>query len=213
MSEQTQVLRRVGVIGDAHAEDDRVSRVLAFFAAQAVDAVLCVGDVIDGFGDDNRTVRLLESTLAVRGNHERWFLEAGMRFDRPERPGALDERTRRWCASLPTRRTLTTAAGDALLCHGVGEDDMVLLLPEHDESTLGEIEALEEVKRRYRLMICGHTHRRMVRTIDELTIFNAGTLDRRSHPGCLLIDFHAREARFFDVFDRGPPTASSFHRF
>ncbi len=207
------VLGRVGVIGDAHAEDDRVARVLAFFETREVDAVLCVGDVIDGFGDDNRTVRLLESTLAVRGNHERWFLESEMRFDHPERPGSLDERTRRWCDSLPAQRPLKTAAGDALLCHGVGEDDMVLLLPEHDEAALGAIATLEDVKRRYAFMICGHTHRRMVRRIDDLTVFNAGTLDRRSHPGCLLIDFRAREARFFDVFDRGAPTPSSFHRF
>ncbi len=51
----------------------------------------------------------------------------------------------------------------------------------------------------YRLVVCGHTHRRMVRTIGDLTILNAGTLCADGQPGFLIADFDAGAAQFYDL--------------
>ncbi len=54
---------------------------LAAFADLSLDAVLCVGDVVDGGGDADRCCALLSAAAVstVRGNHDRWFLEDTMR--------------------------------------------------------------------------------------------------------------------------------------
>ena len=47
-------------------------------------------------------------------------------------------------------------------------------------------------------VLCGHSHLRMVRHFDHLTVVNAGTLlpDRA---GFCTVDFEQRNARFFDI--------------
>src|SRR5438045_830282 len=74
-------LCRVAVIGDVHCEDERLSTVLRHFASLSVDAMLAVGDIVDGEGDANRACKLLAQSgvLAVMGNHDRWFLENRIR--------------------------------------------------------------------------------------------------------------------------------------
>ena len=68
---------RVGVVGDVHCESETLSRVLDALETMNVDAVLCVGDLVDGPGDADATLALLEARdiQCVAGNHERWFLE------------------------------------------------------------------------------------------------------------------------------------------
>ena len=205
----------VGVLGDVHAEDRRLQRALRFFRAQRCDEVWCAGDVIDGFGDDARCVRLLRDAGAdtVRGNHERWLLEA-LPALRERGSSRLDEASAAWLSERPTTRTRATPAGELLLCHGVGEDDMTLLLPRHgpaDLATHGPLRAVRSSSAA--LMVCGHTHVRMVRRLDDLVVLNAGTLYRKDRPGCLLLDLVAREARFFDVHDEREPTLASRHPF
>lgn len=52
---------RLGLIGDVHAEDERLAAALEVFAAERVDRALCTGDVVDGHGDIDRTCALLAS--------------------------------------------------------------------------------------------------------------------------------------------------------
>ena len=44
-------VERFAIIGDIHAEDEALARALAFSRAQGVDAILAVGDIVDGHGD------------------------------------------------------------------------------------------------------------------------------------------------------------------
>src|SRR5690606_36226100 len=76
------MLSRIGVLGDIHCQEATLERALAFFHDELqVDAVLAVGDIVDGPGDADRTVALLREakTLTVRGNHERWLLTGEQR--------------------------------------------------------------------------------------------------------------------------------------
>ena len=103
-------IKKLGVLGDVHAEDETLLAALEFFAAVGVDRVVCVGDVIDGAGDAERCISALRSReiTTVRGNHERWFVEGrslGCSSDRSARraSSALPARSW-WCATRRRRR-------------------------------------------------------------------------------------------------------------
>src|SRR3954467_15515874 len=76
-----QVIRRVGVIGDLHAEDEALAFVLTELKKLGAETLLQVGDIADGPGDLNRSAALLleHQVLAVRGNHDRWLLSNQLR--------------------------------------------------------------------------------------------------------------------------------------
>ncbi len=197
-------LRRVGVIGDVHTEDASLEAALRHFDSMSLDAVLCVGDIVDGPGDAERTCELLQArgVICVRGNHERWFLAGGERFV-PEwtRFEAVSERSNAFLAALPETWPFETDAGPALLCHGIGRDDMACLTADdygyglENNTALWRLHGAGDV----RWMIGGHTHRRMVRRFDHLTVLNAGTLHRPHDPCVMVVDFAALEAEFHDL--------------
>jgi hypothetical protein len=58
-------LRRFAVLGDLHAEDARLERVLTWLSGQQVEALLSVGDIVDGAGSLDRCCELLAAHAAV----------------------------------------------------------------------------------------------------------------------------------------------------
>jgi predicted phosphodiesterase len=191
-------LRRFGIVGDIHAEHEMLASVLDHLSKQGIEAVLAVGDIVDGPGSVAECCRMLAaaSALVVRGNHDRWFLEGKFR----DLPGAtldgdVDVSARAFLASLPPTRRLHTVRGDLLLCHGTGEDDMSAVGPE--DELLVSAAAVE-------LLVCGHSHRRMVRRIGPLTIINAGTLSTHDEPGFGIVDLDDEpQVTFFEcIADR-----------
>ena len=50
---------------------------------------------------------------------------------------------------------------------------------------------------RYKYVINGHTHHKMVRGFGRLTVINAGTLKRDNDPGFVTIDFSHGIVQFF----------------
>lgn len=188
---------RVGVLGDIHAEDVRLESALELFARSCVDAVLCVGDVVDGHGDVEHTIELLEQedVLTVAGNHDRWALSGTLR-SLPDATRELSSRSRAFLCRLPATVELTTPLGRGLLCHGIGDDDMAELKPEDRGYALQSNTPLQAILHSdLRLMIGGHTHRRMVRRLGTLIVVNAGTLTG-DDGGCLVLDLDARAAAF-----------------
>ena len=201
-------LRRVGAIGDVHAESDTLEVALTTLRRRGVDAILQVGDIVDGEGDIERTLELLQApdVLGVRGNHERWLLQDTVRsLPFAHARSELSERALFHVESLPTTRMLATMTGRAMLCHGVGEDDMAKLLPEHDISALADIPALRALvdAGEYEWMVAGHTHKRMARVFGGVRVVNAGTLCRADGAGFCEIDFESERVTWFDVDERG----------
>lgn len=191
-----RTLQRFAIIGDIHAEHEMLSDVLEFVRGQGVEAVLAVGDIADGRGSLTASCRLLSEAgvVAVRGNHERWFLAGTMR-DLPHAHGDLevDSDARAYLGSLPPTRRIPTTRGDLVLCHGTGEDDMTSVTEDTFGYALETNDALQELLRdaSVRWMVCGHSHRRMVRRIGSLTIINAGTLHRDHSPCFGVVDLRA----------------------
>jgi putative phosphoesterase len=199
---------RLGLIGDVHQEDELLARALEFLSGQEVDRLLCTGDVVDGPGEANSCCRLLEEAdvLTVRGNHDRWLFE-------PQRPlypeyTQLDELTpesRHFLRSLPELVEIETSSGLMVLCHALPGNDMTQLRPDDRgyalESNLPLLRLMAEA--RYRLVIGGHTHCRMVRRFGAVTVINVGTLFRQHAPCCAVMDLEQGTVCYWNVQPEG----------
>jgi len=204
----SESLQRIGLIGDVHAEDEILASALALFAELGVDGILSVGDIADGYGDINRACDLLQqhSVIGVRGNHDRWLLTDEMRqLSNAHRVHELSDSSRAFLQQLPTTLSLETTRGRALLCHGVDDDDMIRLRPDHEGYAIESNMPLQRLLRQgtYRLMFNGHTHRMMVRDFDGLTVINAGTLHRDYDVGVVVVDIAQWQVTPFWLLDRG----------
>lgn len=193
MSERGK-LSRLGVIGDVHCEAEALERVLDALESMNVQRLLCVGDLVDGLGDADAALGLLEArgVECVAGNHERWFL-SGEQRSLENATLEVSDASRAFIEALPRTRRYSTRAGEALLCHGVGEDDEAWLLPDtrgyalQDMPTLRELMLDDEIQ----FMIGGHTHHRMVRVFPGLTVINVGTIHRKDEQSFVVLDFEA----------------------
>ena len=196
------MLGRLGVIGDVHCESETLERVLDALDTMDVAAVLCVGDLVDGPGDADTTLAMLDArgVQCVAGNHERWFL-AGEQRSLDHATLSISEASRAFIEGLPQLRTYSTPAGNVLLCHGVGEDDEAWLLPDTRGYALQDMPTLRELMldEDLRFMLGGHTHERMVRVFPGLTVVNAGTIHRKNEQTFTLVDFEAMRVGFYSA--------------
>lgn len=196
----------VGVIGDVHTEAGLLKTAIAFFKQQSIQTILCVGDIVDGPGDVNECCRILaaENVIAVAGNHEEWLLTHQLRdLKQSTLLRDLSTETRTYLQVLPTTHEFQTPNGSAMLCHGLGANNMACVKPDDYGYAIAVNEDLHALiqARRYRYILNGHTHRPMVRRFGTLTIINAGTLKAIQNPGCVIVDFAESTAQFF-AFDR-----------
>ncbi len=190
MRRPTTLPRLVGILGDVHAEDELLERAITELAALGAEVLLCTGDIPDGPGSVARCCELLDQhgVITVRGNHERWLLADTMRgLPEAHRRGELAPGAIAFLEALPSTHRLTSALGEVLLCHGLGEDDMGSVLPDEQGYALSVNDELHRLARdeTVDIVINGHSHRPMVRHFDGLTIVNAGTLLHR-HPSAPL---------------------------
>ncbi|MBS1788844.1 MAG: metallophosphoesterase family protein [Acidobacteria bacterium] len=201
-------LKRIGVLGDIHCEDVRLAAALQFFQTQNLDLVCSVGDLIDGLGDPNRTIELLQQfrVVTVRGNHERWLMKNEMR-GLPEAQSRFDFEALAWVFlnRLPIELEFETAAGRMLLTHGLRGDDMGGVWPFDDAMTLHSNYPLWTMvaSKQFAFVVNGHTHRRLVRSFGEMTIINAGTLYRKHDPCFCIADFEQLVVQYFNVDAEG----------
>jgi predicted phosphodiesterase len=218
-------VRMLGIIGDVHTESELLRRALTELDALGAELVLCVGDIADGPGDLLRCCTLLKENQVptVRGNHDRWLVAD---LDRSTTVGdqtlphavvahlrALAETTpmevRQYLSSLPPTRTIETPAGRALLCHGLGDNDMAAVFPDQTFDAWPAPEELIHLQADPAIVLVfnGHSHHRMVRHFPALTIVNAGTLHPMHEPGVVLVDFITRDVLWLDFGTK--PTITS----
>lgn len=197
-----QLTGKIGLIGDVHQEDRYLGRALQRLADLGGGTVLCTGDIVDGVGSADACIETLADAgvHTVRGNHDRWFLLGSMR-DLPDALpiGGLNHRSRVWLAALPPSLRFTTPRGTLLLCHGLGDGDMATLKPDDEGYALEVNDRLHALVRDpdVDIVVAGHTHCRMVRHFDGLTVVNAGTLLRHQEPGFAVLDLDAAEVVFY----------------
>lgn len=211
---------RLGLIGDVHAEDERLAVALEALTAERVDRILCCGDLVDGHGDVDRTCRLLAEhrVVTVRGNHDRWIRADDMRtLPNAHRMTSLAPASIELLKSLPPTVSLDVPGGKLLLCHGVAENDMRRLGPDDSGYAISTNDDLLKVlfDATISFMICGHTHTPMVRKFERgsgkpaLLVVNAGTLAREDQPGFVVLDLSARRVDFQRIEDDMSITVAS----
>ena len=197
------LFQKIALIGDVHAEDEALAGVLAWLQSQNCDLKVCVGDITDGEGDAARCIELLRENevLTVRGNHDSWFLgDYGRNMENATSNDEISFSQRKWLQVLPATRAIETVLGPLLLCHGVGENEMAQLRAETGGYALEYLLELQEIlaQNKFRLMVGGHTHQKMVRKIGALTAINPGTL-KRTHPQTFaVLDGAAKCVRFYN---------------
>jgi predicted phosphodiesterase len=202
------MLRRIGLIGDIHAEDVLLERALDFLEARSVEIIATTGDLADGNGSVNKCCELIESqkVMTVRGNHDRWLLAGTSR----SLPGAtpvntLSPEARAILERLPRMVELSTIAGRALLCHGLGPNDMAKVGLDDFGYSLEVNSNLQNLlhSQYYRWILNGHSHHAMVRHFKNVTIVNAGSLRRDHEPAFFELDFGECVIRQFDFDSKG----------
>jgi putative phosphoesterase len=201
---------RLGIIGDVHAEDERLRVAIDTLAAQNVDRILCCGDLVDGYGNVDRvcTLLALHRVATVRGNHDRWIRDDDMRtLPHAHRMTSLTPLSIELIKSLPPTLTFEVPGGKLLLCHGIGDNDMRRLGPDDDGYAISTNEDLLKVlfDASVSVMVAGHTHTPMVRRFERgggkpaLHVINAGTLGRDDEPGFVVLDFAAGRVDFHRI--------------
>jgi len=192
-SPHDHVARRIGLIGDVHAEHARLETAISTLLSAGADTLLCTGDLCDGPGDIERCIELLQANKVktVRGNHDRWMLDDRVRHikDAHQRydlsPAAI-----RYLSTLPTQRNIETSAGRLLLCHGVLDNDLGKVWPGSERMPPERSKGLDKLIKHgdYQLFVNGHMHYRIVLDYPGLTHINAGTLSPRHRPGVTLMN-------------------------
>lgn len=200
---------QIALIGDVHAEHDLLERALVTLRGMGVQRVLCVGDIVDGPGSVDRCCELLREhqVIAVRGNHDRWMLHDTLRDIRhATRREDLSHESLAYLESLPAFRSVSGLLPGAMLCHGLGPNDMASVTPDDFGYAL-------EVKTELHHLLAdpsvtavfnGHTHRRMVRHFRGLTIVNAGTLHRSQEPGIVIVEPGAGDVSWLSLCEPDP---------
>lgn len=202
-------IARLGIIGDLHAEHERLDGVLDWFAGQPVDALVCTGDIADGRGSVDRCCAALDAAgvFTVAGNHDRWLLEDRVRHvPDAHRRAELHEDTAGYLRSLPRSRRLETARGPLLLCHGVGDNDLAQVWPGRTPDQIRrsrDLDTLIEADE-YRFLVNGHMHFRVLLNFRNLTLLNGGTL-KGERAGVTVLDFLTGSITVYTVTDGRRP--------
>lgn len=195
---------RVGLVGDVHAEDMLLEVTLAFLQQSGIRTILCTGDVVDGWGNTERCCRMLQEhgVATVLGNHDQWYLNGESRDLAEATPiGSLSTRAHAFVAALPRTLLYATPFGNALLCHGLGENNDASVERSDDENAVNSNVELQKLiaDPLVQIVMNGHTHESMVRHFGRLTIVNAGSLHRDYESGFVIVDLAAGAVDFLTV--------------
>src|SRR4051812_38499772 len=189
---------KIAAISDIHGNLPALDAVLADIAAQRVDVVVNLGDILSGpLWAAATAERLMPLGLpTIAGNHERQLLTLPR-----ERVGASDRHAhdelrpehRAWIAALPA----TIALDDAVLCcHGTPASDLEYWLetvtggcagPGSGDNGVRAASAGEAAERAgprgtHTLILCGHTHMpRMLGLADGRLVVNPGSVGLQAY--------------------------------
>ena len=200
----TTAIETCGIIGDVHGEDAALEAVLEFLDSQGpLDALLCTGDLPGkkGIGNTDRCCRLLleSGVQTIRGNHDRWYKENESIRNLIGDDNAVSKEMQSFLGDLPPLREFETPCGSLLLCHGIARDDMSGIYPGGNDDAISRTLESYGLPGKFSFMVNGHTHRRMIRPLHNLTIINAGSLRWEENPGFLIADFNAAKIHLFDL--------------
>jgi putative phosphoesterase len=177
---------RLGVISDIHGNCLALDAVLNDLRREPVDAVVCLGDAVQGGPQPAEVVARLRDLdcPVVMGNADAWLL-SGVDSSPNEQTTPAQEAVRQWSLSRLTQEDISfirgfkptvelqLAGGEQLLCfHGspTSFDDLIFMdTPEEEfQRLLGAYAGA--------IMCGGHTHAQQTRRIGSYFFFNPGSV-------------------------------------
>ena len=166
---------RVAALFDVHGNLPAFEAVLADVEASGADLVACGGDAVPG-PFPRETLALLRALgdrlVYVRGNGER-AVAAGTEPEARWCAERLDAADLAWLARLPLTATVPVERlGDVLVCHGTPRSDEEIVTLVTPDERLARILAGVTAP----LVIAGHTHSQLDRTVGETRFVNAGSV-------------------------------------
>ena len=173
------------IFSDVHGNDAALEAMLAAEEGQC-DTFVFAGDIFGYFyGQEAIIDRMMDmnNLIAVRGNHEQYYLSRADREALTDRYGSsymtvLDERRRQFLERLPVSAEAEAGGKKLLVLHGDPEDPLEgRVYPDTAPDTIRST--------RCDYLILGHTHYRMARSVGSCLIINPGSLGQpRDGNGC-----------------------------
>ena len=165
---------RVAALYDVHGNAPALEAVLAEVDGERVDRIVFGGDIVAG-PLPNETLELALSREAdwIRGNAERLDSPAPspeMEEDRQWLTEQLGEERAAWLGNLP----FSVVLEDVLYVHATPQDDMTVITELTTDERLAEL--LADVEQP--LVVGGHTHMQLDRTVGSTRFVNVGSVGR-----------------------------------
>ncbi|KMZ13308.1 Serine/threonine protein phosphatase [Candidatus Burkholderia humilis] len=178
---------KIAVLSDIHGNLAALDAVLKHIEEAGADVIVNLGDIVSGALEASETAdRLMALNLpTIKGNHERQVLMLA-----PARMGPSDKRAhdtlradqRAWLAALPATLRLHD---DVLLVHGTPDSDLHYFLETVTESGCRAATRAQVTERASNaaaaLILCGHTHPRMMKLDDGRLIVNPGSVGLQAY--------------------------------
>jgi putative phosphoesterase len=174
--------RKIALISDVHGNLDALKAVVTDAEKSGLGIFLNAGDAL-GFGIyPSQVVQALRSPafLSVLGNVDLEILEA-LRFGKPREGDSekfpikeLSPSDVAYLQSLPRELRFEIAGTRVLLTHGSPDSVEEHIYPDSLEERLKEIAAKAEAD----VVVTGHTHLQMNRSVDGVTFINPGSVGR-----------------------------------
>jgi putative phosphoesterase len=179
---------RLAVLADIHGNVSALRAVLADLGSQGgADQLLVLGDIVLLGPDPAEVVQHLmeQQAIGVYGNTDRFLLDRDWSAFEPESEEQradqalclwalerLGEQARAWLLSLPFQRDLTVAAHRVLLVHGSPRSVGDVIQAETPDANVREMIAGAKAD----LILFGHTHTPLDRTVDDVRLINPGAV-------------------------------------
>jgi putative phosphoesterase len=175
---------RLAVVSDVHADVHALTDALRWIDAMECDAIVCAGDTVDyGLFPNELLALLAERAIpTVRGNHDRWALDASKGAGGGE--WALTKASRRFLEGTLRWWTLEGEGVRVEVHHGSPRGDMDGIIPPNAPRHRHELEAprpelnASALLRDADVLIVGHTHLAFALRFGLRFIVNPGALLR-----------------------------------
>ncbi|MFZ4816242.1 MAG: metallophosphoesterase family protein [Phototrophicaceae bacterium] len=155
---------KIGVISDCHGDLLNLQAALDFLDGEAVDQIVCAGDLVDRLPHSNEVVALIRARdiPTVRGNHDH----------NPQQHEVLSDETLRYARTLPFPLTFEWAGHRVMLAHGTPWSLDQYIFPSSDPILFRQIAQFSQTD----IVILGHTHTPMIVNVeDRCWVLNPGT--------------------------------------
>jgi putative phosphoesterase len=172
-------MHRIAIISDLHSNIRALEATLEHIGTQAVDRIICTGDLVGYHTFPEETLNLVRASgmTTIAGNHDQKVTQK--KFSPDKQPDivafswdALSEENRAWLAALPEELVLREEGVSVRFCHGTPAHISSYLYEGADETFLVARQCEEDV------LISGHTHLPWVGRYGDTLMVNSGSVGK-----------------------------------